>query len=154
MLADDLCMQPVSTPGAPLADGGMVPSPLTAVVDPPSAEPSSTRKRRAYQVWERATLPDTERGEQWFVIGVDVPATSRAAALADVTGGRSGTFATVLAGEFVEETVDDPQGAIVESVTAGILDLVGESTLLQAGVTPSAVRAAARKAVMAGASDG
>lgn len=96
----------------------------TLVAAPPVVEPAPApaRKRRAYQVWERDA---DDAGEHWFIVAESVDATSRPVAIEQTTGGRPGTFATVLVGEWVEETIDDPQGVLVDAVTAAVDGLVG-----------------------------
>jgi hypothetical protein len=137
---------------SPVNSGAIPGEPLTpAAHDRPDIEhpaPAPARKRRAYDVWERDTLPNLDDGrERWSLIGLHIDATSRSAAIREWTGGRPGTFATVLVGEFVEEVVEDPQGEVVEAVMSAI-----------AGRHPDdetdAIRAAVREAIAeAGAPD-
>lgn len=107
-----------------------------------------TRKRRAYDVWERDTLPNADDGaDRWHRIAEEVEATSRGAAIDGVTQGRPGHFGTVLVGEFVEEDRDDPQGVLVAAIEEEMVDLLGGPALLSAGVTSEQIRAAAREAI-------
>lgn len=108
-----------------------------------SDAPPSTRKRRAYQVWER---PD----ELWWTIVAEaVEATSRSVAIRQATDGRAGTFATVLVGEWVEETVDDPQGVIALAVADSLCALIPAETLTAAGLTRAQIHDTVRDAVAA-----
>ncbi len=110
------------------------------------AEPSAptTRKRRAYQVWGRDTLPNADDGcERWFIVADHVDAPSRSAAIKQATEGRPGTFATVLVGEWVEEVVADAQDALVSAMADGVMDLL-VGRLEAAGVTEEQIRARIR----------
>ncbi len=139
-------MSPVSTtisatstslPSAP----ALTPAAPPRIAEAPPA--ASQRRRRAYDVWERATLPDVERGEQWSTVAVSVDATSRSAALKQATDGRAGTFATVLVGEWVEEVVEDPQGALVDALTEHLAEVPPDAS---ASELREAVRAAVEAA--------
>lgn len=116
--------------------------PVNTGTAPVTAAPAPTRKRRAYQVWELGAVPNADAGrERWSIIANDVDATSRSVAIEQTTGGRPGTFATVLVGEWVEETVDDPQGELVQAVTSAVAAFVTHD------VKASQIDEAVRKAI-------
>ena len=151
----DFSIQPVSTPplvgdgtGTPLRPIDDTTVERTALAEAPDPA-TPVRQRRPYQVWERDTLPSAETGhERWFVIADAVDAPSRSVAREMATGGRPGTFATVLIGEFVEEVVDDPQVVIAQALASEMFHLIGAEALRDAGVSEEDIRNAARAALL------
>jgi hypothetical protein len=117
-----------STPGAALAPAPASLSGGQVTTDSP-VKPSRTR--RTYDVWERITVgDDRDRPDPmhaWVCIGTAIEAQSRTTARQKAANGRNGVFATTLDGEFVEETVHDPETRLVEEITRGIADILGPS---------------------------
>ncbi len=130
---------PITASIVPLGESpGTAPPVIVAV-----AAASTTRKRRAYQVLGRDTLPNADDGcERWFVIAESVDAPSRSAAIKQATEGRPGTYATVLVGEWVVEVVEDKQGALATLIADDLIELFGTDVLTSAGITEAQLRAA------------
>lgn len=114
----------------------------------PSAEreaPASSpaRKRRAYQVWERDPNAPADAVYCWGIAAAAVEAPSRPGARKQATDGRPGTFATVLVGEWVEETVEDAETLLAEHLATAIQARFSDR------LSMDEVRSVAREAVSA-----